>query len=168
MHWVQFFVGAALGLGTLAKGQLTVSGPLIDNLCWLRPNHQSLDNPNLDLSKQPLQHSVHCFAFVSGCVGSGFSILHKPDPSGDWEILHTLDAASTQKVVDFVKPLGDVSTPIGKEFTLVGELTTDNKFSASSVAFADGSEPPSATGSSSAAARQSLFAMALGFAAFLR
>jgi len=76
---------------------VTVTGPLVDRFCWETRNGITLDT-NVDLTVDPLDHTLHCLVEVDVCRESGYVILAEGD-DGVWETAYTLDAVLNEQAI---------------------------------------------------------------------
>jgi len=104
---------------------VTVSGPLVDRLCWDTRGGRALDT-NANLLTNPYNHTVFCLVEVEGCRESGYVIVNDSNGDGTWEALYYLDDAlnevAIQQIYDNV-PVGSDGTrkyQLGYRVTLTG------------------------------------------------
>jgi len=83
--------------GGIGGGVVTVSGPLVDRFCWEDRNGITLDT-NVDLTVDPLDHTIHCLVEVDVCRESGYVIVQEGD-DGIWETAYILDESLNEDVI---------------------------------------------------------------------
>ena len=84
---------------------VTVSGPLVDLYCWQTRDGITLDT-QVDLTLDPLNHTLHCLVEVDVCRQSGYAIVADEDEDGTWETLYILDSGLNAEALELM--LADV------------------------------------------------------------
>jgi len=90
------------------SNMVAVSGFLVDNYCWNKPNHLAIDGAKLGTA--PQDHTVHCLRDVQECIDSGYAILEKPAGASEYQVKYKLDAvgnANALKVIKATKSVKD-------------------------------------------------------------
>lgn len=85
-----------LALGVMSGAEAaTVTGYLVDNYCWDKPNHRGIDGAYLGTA--PETHVLHCL-LVSFCKASGFAFLEKQS-DGTYDRSYRLDGGGNAMAV---------------------------------------------------------------------
>jgi len=83
--------------GLVSDGVVMVEGPLVDRFCWEDREGITLDT-NVDLTIDPLNHTIHCLVEVEVCRTSGYVIVAEGD-DGIWETAYILDESQNEDVI---------------------------------------------------------------------
>merc|ERR1719334_2621057 len=89
------------GNGNLRGGVVNVSAPLVDRYCWETREGITLDT-QVDLTTNPLDHTLHCLVEVEICRESGYVTVADDDEDGVYETQYTLDDALNDVAIEMM------------------------------------------------------------------
>merc|ERR1712113_533995 len=80
-NMVHMFTLVALHMMLFPSGApaANVTGYVVDNYCWNKPNHVGIDGANLEFS--PANHWLHCLT-LSFCIPDGYVLLEEYSQGG--------------------------------------------------------------------------------------
>lgn len=79
---------------------VSITGFIIDNLCWEQPNHIGFDKVNL--ATNPQDHTLDCL-LNDNCVKSGYALLEKEIQGDSYEIKYQLNEAGNEIMEELLK-----------------------------------------------------------------